>query len=166
MNESEGEFGKLGKTKGQLAVGAMLALAILMATFAWWVNFNRGRRALDFYGPEGAILVRTAPTVEYLRPAPEGPLDLSKAPGLINARASLLSDASYDWAASDVVQESPLFSVRFRRGEQSVTVTFDFENRTIHASSMQHTAKLNKKTADGWQSYLARNSKGHESAAK
>jgi hypothetical protein len=161
MNDPEPEISRYGKTPGQLVVGAMLLIALLMATVAWVVNYNRGKRALDFYGPEGAILLRKAPIVEYLRFEPDGagPIDLSKAPGLINARASLLSDASYDWSATDAVQESPLFSVRFRRGEQSLVVTFDFENRTLHASTTKRTAKLNKKTSDGWQSYLARNAK-------
>ena len=145
-------------SSGTRAVAGMFAIALLMTAFAWWWNYNRGKRALDFYGSEGAFLVRTAPVVEYLKPKPEELIDISKAPGLINARASLLSDASYDWTASDVRQESPLFSVRFRRGERSVVVTFDFENRTVHSSTTERTAKLAKKTADGWQSYLAKQS--------
>jgi len=162
MNEIEPEISRHSKTQGQFVVGAMLLVALLMATIAWVVNYNRGRRALDFYGPEGAILLRKAPIVEYLRSEPDGPIDLSKAPGLINARASLLSDASYDWSASDVVQESPLFSVRFRKGEQTLVITFDFENRTVHASTTERTAKLDKKTSDGWQSYLARQANTHK----
>jgi hypothetical protein len=146
---------------GSRAVLGIFAVAVLMTAFAWWWNFNRGKQALDFYGPEGALLIRTAPVVEFLQPSPEGTIDISKAPGLINARASLLSDASYDWTASDVRQESPLFSVRFRRSEQSIVVTFDFENRTVHASTTNRTARLVKKTADGWQGYLARQSKSH-----
>ena len=156
MNVTEPQSPQTGKAQGQLVVGAMLTIALLMASFAWVVNYSRGNHALDFYGPDGAILLRKAPIVEYLRPEPDGPLDISKAPGLINARAALLSDASYDWSANDVVQESPLFSVRFRRGEQSLVITFDFENRTLHASTTQRTSRLNKKTSDGWQGYLAR----------
>jgi hypothetical protein len=159
MNDPEPEISRYGKTPGQFVVGAMLLIALLMATCAWVVNYGRGNHALDFYGPEGAILLRKAPIVEYLRPQPDGPIDISKAPGLINARAALLSDAGYDWTATDVVQESPLFSVRFRREEQSLVITFDFENRTLHASTTQRTARLNKKTSDGWQSYLSRNAK-------
>ena len=143
---------------GSRAVIAMFAVATVAATFGWWWNYNRGIRALEFYGSEGAVLIRTAPAVEYLQSSPDEPIDISKAPGLINARASLLSDASYDWTATDVRQESPLFSVRFRRGERSIVVTFDFENRTIHASTTKRTAKLVNKTAEGWQSYLARHS--------
>jgi hypothetical protein len=134
----------------------MFGLAILASVFAWWWNFNRGRRSLELYGAEGAMLIRTAPKVEVLRAEPEGNIDISRAPGLINARASLLSDASYEWSAADVRQDSPLFSVRFSRGERSIDVTFDFENETIWNSATQRVAKLKKKTAEGWRSYLAR----------
>jgi len=137
---------------------AMFAVAVVAAGFAWWWNYNRGIKALELYGAEGALLVRTAPVVEFLQSSPGEPIDLSKAPGLINARASLLSDASYDWSAADVRQESPLFSVRFRRGARSIVVTFDFENRTVHASTTDRTARLVNKTAEGWQGYLARQS--------
>src|SRR5262245_39105325 len=116
---------------GKTAVLAMLAVGVFAAVFAWWWNYNRGRMALEFFGAEAATLIRTAPNVEILRPDPESDIDISKAPGLINARASLLSDASYDWKASAPAQQSPLFSVRFSRGENSVVVTFDFENRTV-----------------------------------
>ncbi len=142
--------------RGQFVVIAMFAIATAAATFAWWWNYHRGDQALAFFGSEGARLIRTAPTVEYLRSPPDEPLDISRAPGLLNARTSLLSDASYDWSAADPRLESPLFSVRFSRGRSHVVVTFDFENRTIKSSTTGRTATLIKKTADGWQAYLAR----------
>jgi hypothetical protein len=145
---------------GRTAVLAMLAVGVVAAVFAWWWNYNRGRMALEFYGAEAATLIRTAPQVEILRPEPEGDIDISQAPGLINARASLLSDASYDWSAAAPAQQSPLFSVRFSRGERSVVVTFDFENRTVTNSSTQRMATLRPKTADGWRQYLARRTEG------
>jgi hypothetical protein len=46
--------------------------------------------------------------------------------------------------------------VRFSRGRSHVVVTFDFENRTIKSSATGRTATLIKKTAEGWQAYLAR----------
>jgi hypothetical protein len=141
---------------GQRTVLAIMAVAVLAASFAWWWNFNRGRRALEFYGPEAATLIRTAPKVEILRAEPEGDIDISKAAGLINARASLLSDASYDWNREPPLQESPLFSVRFSRGQKSVVVIFDFENRTVRNSATQRIAALKPKTADGWRDYLQR----------
>ncbi len=141
---------------GQRTVLTMIGVAVLAASFAWWWNFNRGRQALEFYGSEAATLIRTAPNVEILRPEPERDIDISKAPGLINARASLLSDASYDWSAAAPTQQSPLFSVRFSRGEKSAIVTFDFENQTISNAATQRTVTIKPKTADGWRKYLAR----------
>ena len=49
-----------------LTVAGMLGTAVVLAAFAWWWNYNRGRAALAFYGPEAAHLIRTAPTVEIL----------------------------------------------------------------------------------------------------
>src|SRR5262245_52627297 len=141
---------------GKTAVLAMLAVGVVAAVFAWWWNYNRGHKALEFFGAESATLIRTAPKVEILRPEPGTVIDISKAPGLINARASLLSDASYDWSAAAPAQQSPLFSVRFSRGERSVVVTFDFENRTVTNAGTQRMAMLLPKTADGWRQYLAR----------
>jgi hypothetical protein len=141
---------------GKTAVVAILAVGVVAAMFAWWWNYNRGRKALEFYGAGAATLIRTAPQVEILRPEPESGIDISKAPGLINARASLLSDASYDWSTVSPAQQSPLFSVRFSRGAKSVVITFDFENRTLTNSATQRVATLRPKTADGWRQYLAR----------
>jgi hypothetical protein len=157
-NQDSGGVGGSAST-GKIAVLAMIGAAVLAASFAWWWNYNRGRRSLEFYGAEAATLIRTAPKVEILRPEPEGNIDISTAPGLINARASLLSDASYDWSAPESRQESPLFSVRFSRGGKSVVITFDFENRTISNTATQRAITLNPKTADGWKQYLARHSK-------
>src|SRR4051812_39208411 len=106
MKQDEPVTTQVSKPQGQFVVATMLAIAVLMATFAWGWNYNRGIRALNFYGANGAILLRTAPVVEYLRSGAEEPIDISKAKGLINARAALLSDASYDWSAGEVRQES------------------------------------------------------------
>jgi hypothetical protein len=141
---------------GRWLVVALLFLGALAGGFAWWWNFNRGRRTLEFFGSEAARLIRTAPSVEFLKPPPENHVDLSRATGLINARASLLSDASYEWDQSPSAPGSPLFTVRFAEGERSVDVTFDFENRTLRTSSSNKAVVLKEKTARGWQDYLAR----------
>jgi hypothetical protein len=141
---------------GQFVVVTIFAIALVAATFAWWWNYYRGDQALEFFGAEGAKLIRTAPQVEYLRSFPDTPVDISHSPGLLNARTSLLSDASYEWSAAEAVLQSPQFSVRFSRGRSHVVVTFDFENRTIRSSSTGRSATLIPKTADGWREYLAR----------
>jgi len=138
--------------RGQFVVLSMLGVAVLAASFAWWWNLQRGRRALEFYGPEAATLIRTAPKVELLRDD-EAVRDISKAKGLLNARTSLLGDASYQWSSEGRFAK-PDAILRFTDGKRSALVSFDFENQTISAN--YKTAVLSQKTADGWRSYLAR----------
>src|SRR4051794_22769570 len=99
---------------GHFVVLGMLAVALVAATFAWWWNFQRGRKALEFYGPETATLIRTAPKVELSRDG-EPLRDISKAKGLLNARTSLLGDASYEGISTSQLARSD-FSLRFTDG--------------------------------------------------
>jgi hypothetical protein len=139
---------------GKLAVLAMIAVALVAATFAWWWNFNRGRKALEFYGPKAATLIRTAPKVELLTET--GAIDISKEPGLLNARASLLSDASYRWNEPTESSEAADCAVRFSTVRDSVVVEFNFSTQSASNSSTNRSAKLAKKTSAGWEKFLAR----------
>lgn len=47
-------------------IGAVIA--ILAGIFAWGWNYNRGRQSLEFFGGEGAKLIRLAPRVAYHSP--------------------------------------------------------------------------------------------------
>lgn len=139
---------------GKAAVLAMIAVALALATFAWWWNFNRGRHALEFYGAKGATLVRTAPRVTLL--VDKGEIDISQVPGLLNARASLLSDASYRWRETIAPNGRPVYAVRFSNARDFVTVEFDFTAQSASASSTGKSAKLAKKTSAGWQQFIER----------
>jgi hypothetical protein len=140
------------RAPGHFVVITMVAVALAAATFAWWWNSQRARKVLDFYGPEAATLIRTAPKVELLRD--DDPVhDISQARGLLNARTSLLGDASYKWASEGQFAR-PDATLRFSDGERSVLVSFDFDNETISAN--YKTVVLSQKTADGWRTYLKR----------
>jgi hypothetical protein len=143
-------------SSGQVAVLGMLALAVLAAGFAWSWNFNRGRKALEFYGPEAATLIRTAPKVEIVVTQSGNAIDISQAPGLINARSSLLSDASYRWdlKAEEPPPDAP--AVRFSNHNKSVIVRFAFPAHGMWTSSTNRVVMLAPKTANGWKTYLER----------
>jgi hypothetical protein len=148
--------------RGKLAVLAMLGLAAAAAVFGWWWNYQRGARCLAFYGSEAAFLIRTAATVELLIPVAgtddrSRTVDLSRSPGLLNARASLLDDASYQWNTAPSASESGRIRVvRFASGHREVQIHFDFGNRTISVGQSGREATLVQKTATGWEEFLKR----------
>jgi hypothetical protein len=159
---------------GTLVVVSMLLVAALAAGFAWWVNFNRGREALAFYGPEAARLIRTAPKVEILVLAEstdaaavandwtesglpiERRIDISGARGLLNARTSLLSDASYEPESDPPKQHFPYY-IRFADGPDDVVLAFGEPSGYIYGP--RGVERLNQKTADGWREFIERNIK-------
>jgi hypothetical protein len=164
--------------RGKLAVLAIFALALTAAGVAWWFNYSRGQRTLEFYGRDAALLIRTAPQVELLRLAPVEEIsaggetlsfggsrrrvidriDISQAKGLIHARTSLLADSSYEWSTglSDCQSRTDL-AVRFT-GRTSATLVFDFACRRVWYAEYAKPVTLIPKVAEGWQSFLGRHS--------
>ncbi|MEX2175960.1 MAG: hypothetical protein WD872_16480 [Pirellulaceae bacterium] len=172
--------------RGKLVVLSIFAVALVAASFAWWWNYNRGRKALEFYGPQAARLIRTAPTVEILVPIEWGDpaanngdvdggvipdigysirrrIDVSQAPGLIHARTSLLDDASYQWNADQREQVFTYF-VRFADGADEVVIAFSEPDGWVmqldsdtSSSNDPSSRVLAKKTAAGWRAFILRN---------
>jgi hypothetical protein len=162
---------------GKLAVLAMIAIALVAATFAWWWNFNRGRQAMAFFGPRAAHLIRTAPTVEILvvggaesgvstsdsipmhgRTQPVyRRIDISKAPGLIHARASLLADSNYVRELRAGKSQSFTEVVRFSDGMDEVLLAITEPDGLVEDVSRGKSMQLIKKTADGWRQFIERN---------
>src|SRR5438067_7270819 len=136
--------------RGQLVVVTMFGVALLAAAFAWAWNYQRSRRCLDFFGAHQARLIRTAPRVEILTPD-GGSIDISKAPGLLNARSSLLDDASFEWQAVIATDDSgEATTVCFTDRDQSASLVFDFERETLTELLTGKRTKLDKKTCEGW----------------
>ena len=149
--------------RGKLAVLAMFALAVVAATFAWWWNYRRGERCLAFYGSEAATLIRTAQTVEIVELDPAAGdlaisrrIDISRAPGLLNARAALLDDASFDWSAPPPEPASGTRLVRFAEGDREVLLRLDSARRSLEIVPAGKSAVLDQKTSDGWRQFLER----------
>ena len=170
--------------RGQFVVLTMFAMGIAAATFAWWWNYNRGRNALEFYGAEAATLIRSARTVEILVPPssdddrPSGSdesraspstrqIDISRVPGLLNARTSLLDDASYEWNRPTTTASSDAAVViRFVENQKQVVLRFDFDARSVSIIPDGRQATLVKKTAEGWRSFISRNSREGQAAQR
>jgi hypothetical protein len=149
--------------RGKIAVLSMLALAVAAASFAWGWNVRRGARCMAFFGSEAAALIRTAPTVEILEidPTKSGlaisrRIDISRAPGLLNARAALLDDASFDWNAPPAATTNVSRVVRFAAGERDVLLRFDHGQRALEVVPEGEIATLDPKTSAGWKQFLER----------
>jgi len=148
--------------RGKLAVLAMLGLALAAAAFAWFWNYRRGERCLAFYGSEAAALIRTAKTVELLEVDPQSPaevlrrIDISHAPGLLNARTALLDDASFVWNSSPPASSQSGRLVRFADGSREVLLRLDHSQRSLEIVSTGKAATLDEKTSSGWDAFLRR----------
>jgi hypothetical protein len=60
----------VGGGRGKLVVALIMGVAVGAAGFAWWWNYAGSRKALEFYGAQGAHLIRTSPNAEILVLAP------------------------------------------------------------------------------------------------
>lgn len=93
-----------GFAAGRHAVLAMLGLAVVLASFAIWFQWNQTRRCLALYGPAAARAIQSASRVELWslaapgeRPRAVATLDVSRAPGLVHLRRGLVEDANFSW---------------------------------------------------------------------
>jgi hypothetical protein len=106
---------------GKLLIITMFVAALAAAATSWWFRYEATHHAAQFWGPEGARLIRDAPNVELLmlQPAPTAAdrtkspdeirvgsavwtitarHDISAAHGLVHLRNALLEDSSFNWS--------------------------------------------------------------------
>ena len=95
---------------GTTLVIGLLTLAVALAAFAVWFQWNQTRQCLGFYGAEAARSIQGAPRVELWQLAVDpvtGRLvaidrrDVSRAPGLVHLRRGLVEDANFTWPTPD-----------------------------------------------------------------
>ena len=162
------------RSSGKLVVLSIFIVAIAMAIFGLWWNWGLSHRSLDFWGKEGGLAIRDGERIEPLRLRPktgrsinlEGfdiveTKDVSKAPGVLHARHSLLQDASFDWNAPPgglhEYGTRDLFAVRFSHQDAVTTILFidsSFE-RIFHAENGEEVT-LSPKARDGWKLFIRR----------
>ncbi|MBX9790078.1 MAG: hypothetical protein K2Y37_14270 [Pirellulales bacterium] len=132
---------------GRWAIIAVTLLAVLMASYAWWHRRQAGERALEFWGPETALLISRAPEVELielgldnrgLTAVDEAPRFGSSSlaavrtklvqrgesvPGLNKARTILLQDNAFAWdEPAGSCEPRWQYALEFRDGQRRATV--------------------------------------------
>lgn len=152
---------------GKVVVVAIFGLALLMTGLAWYWNYLRTKGPLEFWGAEGALLIRRADQVRLFQIQPQSDpqpsnlqvlkeADISKALGLVNARQPLQDDGTYQWNAA--IPEKPTYThgVEFRRDGKEQTVLFDFDNRLVRNLRTGKSAGVVPKIATGWRDYASK----------
>ncbi len=134
---------------GSALVVSLLILALGLATFAVWFQWNQTRRCLAFYGADAARSIQSAPRVELWRlqtDASTGRVmaldrtDISAAPGLVHLRRGLVEDANFNWSSDATRQRSApdwdMAFAFFRAGEldsPSATLAVDLDDPGVIA---------------------------------
>ncbi|HEX3599556.1 MAG TPA: hypothetical protein VHU84_05400 [Lacipirellulaceae bacterium] len=105
---------------GKLVIVGILMIALSAAVVSWWFRYFATHRAVQFWTPAGAELIRDAPLVTIRQSPHTSPrsasrtdiaatrakfnsseTDVSQAHGLVHLRNALLEDQSYDWKAGE-----------------------------------------------------------------
>lgn len=153
------------QNSGKLAVISIFSVALIMAGLAWGWNYLRTQQTLKFWGREGTLLIRRGSQVKTFQIQPQSnptadtlsilkEVDISKAPGLINARQPLLDDSTFLWEdKSPSTPSAYTHGVEFRDGEKAQTLLFDFqEERILNLTTGQSVRGLTK-IINGWKKY-------------
>lgn len=103
-------------SRGRSLVVGLILLGLVAAATGIAYQRMQTRRCLDFYAPEVARLVTSAPKVELLRVRPgpaagrlaaTGARDISSARGLVHLRRGLVEDGNFDWERPDAGDRLP-----------------------------------------------------------
>jgi hypothetical protein len=155
------------RSSGKLVVLSIFALAIGMASFALWWNWGMGRRSLDYWGENGALLIRDAKSVTLVKlkpPLPMNPRDLNTAEkkdisdvkGLVHARRAFLEDASFEWNEPLSAGIEWQYAVLFAGEKGHIFVMLDLKDGVVGSSERNQALHLNPKTASGWKLFISR----------
>ena len=102
---------------GSKLVLGIFGLALMAAALSWWYRYESAHRSTSFWGPHFAELIARPSDVTAfgLRKETDGetsndsfpilaktysrsePKDLTKAPGMVHLRHSILTDGNYNW---------------------------------------------------------------------
>lgn len=141
---------------GKWVILGILAVALAAAGGSWLFRYNATHRAVEFWGPQAAQLIRDAPTVllrrlsDETKPTPTSqlrdkaamydsmasapaPIDISSAHGLVHFRNALLEDRSYRWPEAVVGPEDRWrWAMTFRsKDDRELTLMFSSDLHAI-----------------------------------
>ncbi len=130
------------KTPGKIVIVLILTVALGMAGFSVWHRRAGTRRAMEFWGPQRAMLLQRANSITLSRLAPAPPGEPSVAqerlkldshdfwvgpsvpiltyPGVLHLQTYLIEDRSYDWGADAKPRDDWRFLLTFSDGQDEL----------------------------------------------
>jgi hypothetical protein len=159
------------KNRGAILVVLLLGTGLVAAVAAVWNQYRQTHRALAFWGTTDAGLINSAPTVVLInwtgKGAAEGEpadgdgrdkrLDISRVPGLIHFRHSLLEDRSFEWDIELPRRSVQIwdYAVQFSDGESMLVVRFNLRQRLVADNAIiPRIAVLTERTAQGLEQFF------------
>ena len=166
------------QVNGKLVTIAILTVALAAAAFAWWFQFTRGRRALEYWGGERAAVIRHGDNAELAplllpesEPSPLGSsvltidgmqygvgdkVPLDRAPGFIHARHALIDDGSYQWEKSPPTSRVWTHALTFSDdAHRTVTVVVSLESGVLRPLDSERTLVMSAKLQQGLGKFFA-----------
>jgi hypothetical protein len=158
-------------SRGTWVIIGMICVGVAASLFAWAFVWRNSQRLLKLWGGDVASMIRTSPRVELLRLARgsrsgaesirikdqdyqvELAQDVTHRPGLIHARAALISDASFDWDRQ-TGEANWQFALRFIDARRQATLAFDLESAQVICIGRSESAALSHKITQGLQTFF------------
>jgi hypothetical protein len=159
-------------SSGKRLAVAVILLALVAAAASWWFRYAATHQSAEFWGPQSATLIRSAPHVTLRSDMPsanaEGaeerdvPRDVSNVQGLRNLRDALLLDGKYDWSAAgkpDTDWTSSLVFAAAEGAEPRAVVLFSSDYQWVANGSggdpSEHVVKTTGEMAAGLRKFFA-----------
>lgn len=163
------------KNRGAMVIIVIAVMAFTGAGVAVWWHHQLQRHVIENWGSEHTNLIRHAPIVEVLKLRQAGeseagkeavmlanrPIviadqkDISQRAGFIHARHALIVDATYLWDARSKSDCESVWThaVRFRRGDQSVTLVLDFACNRVELIESEGKLDVQEQIMNGLKKY-------------
>lgn len=141
------------KLSGKVVILGIFGVALAGAVATIWFQYNARRRSREFWGPDNALAIGRAATVELCRLKPPAvekaddakqisiggiqfdlveAKDISKAKGLVHVRDALIRDSAFDWDKQrGECQAEWQYVFRFLGDEATVHVALDTHCRRL-----------------------------------
>ena len=160
------------ETQGKTVIILIFSVAIAATVFAWGFRKHQSQRLLELWGGEVASRIRVAKTVCFLELGKDDSLDetvsigelnfgvksrieTTNQPGMINAQAAIISDASYDWQR-ELGQPEWSTAFEFRdSNEKRTIIAFDLLGKAAICVEKNHPIGIGPKLADGLEKFIS-----------